>query len=81
MRASSASAWSTIDTEGTIEDVCVLPNEDGDDVFFVVNLFGFRNEDGTRRFTMALLAVARKNAAPFEQANDMGNGTSHKVRG
>lgn len=31
-------------------------------VFFVVNLFGFRNPDGTRRFTSALLAVARKNA-------------------
>lgn len=31
-------------------------------VFFVVNLFGFRNLDGTRRFTSALFAVARKNA-------------------
>ena len=31
-------------------------------VFFVCNLFGFRNVDGTRRFTTALFAVARKNA-------------------
>jgi len=31
-------------------------------VFFLVNLFGFRNNDGTRRFTSALFAVARKNA-------------------
>lgn len=31
-------------------------------VFFVVNLFGFRALDGTRRFTSALFAVARKNA-------------------
>ena len=31
-------------------------------VFFLVNLFGFRNHDGTRRFTSALFAVARKNA-------------------
>lgn len=31
-------------------------------VFFVVNLFGFRRADGTRRFTTALYAVARKNA-------------------
>lgn len=31
-------------------------------VFFLVNLFGFRNHDGTRRFTSALLATARKNA-------------------
>lgn len=31
-------------------------------VFFVVNLFGFRKPDGTRRFTSALFAVARKNA-------------------
>lgn len=30
--------------------------------FFVVNLFGFRNLDGGRRFTSALLLVARKNA-------------------
>lgn len=31
-------------------------------VFFVVQLFGFRRHDGTRRFTSALFAVARKNA-------------------
>lgn len=31
-------------------------------VFFLVQLFGFRNPDGTRRFTTALFAVARKNA-------------------
>lgn len=31
-------------------------------VFFVVNLFGFRKRDGTRRFSSALFAVARKNA-------------------
>jgi phage terminase large subunit-like protein len=30
-------------------------------VFFVVQLFGFRNPDGTRRFTHALLAIGRKN--------------------
>jgi phage terminase large subunit-like protein len=31
-------------------------------VFFVVQLFGFRKSDGTRRFSSALFAVARKNA-------------------
>jgi len=31
-------------------------------VWFVVQLFGFRNHDGNRRFTSALFAVARKNA-------------------
>ena len=31
-------------------------------IFFLVQLFGFRNLDGTRRFTSALFAVARKNA-------------------
>ena len=31
-------------------------------VFFVVQLFGFRNLDGGRRFTSALFLVARKNA-------------------
>lgn len=31
-------------------------------IFFVVQLFGFRNERGGRRFTEALFAVARKNA-------------------
>jgi phage terminase large subunit-like protein len=31
-------------------------------VWFVVQLFGFRRHDGTRRFTSALFAVARKNA-------------------
>ena len=31
-------------------------------IFFLVNLFGFRNPGDTRRFTSALFAVARKNA-------------------
>lgn len=31
-------------------------------VFFITNLFGFRKKDGTRRFSSALFAVARKNA-------------------
>ena len=31
-------------------------------VWFIVQLFGFRKKDGTRRFTSALFAVARKNA-------------------
>jgi len=31
-------------------------------VFFLVQLFGFRKRDGSRRFTSALFAVARKNA-------------------
>lgn len=31
-------------------------------VFFLANLFGFRKPDGSRRFTTALFAVARKNA-------------------
>lgn len=34
-------------------------------VLFVVQLFGFRNQDGTRRFTTALFAVGRKNAKSF----------------
>lgn len=32
------------------------------DVFFLVNVFGFRKQDGTRRFTQALKCIARKNA-------------------
>lgn len=31
-------------------------------IFFLVQLFGFRHDDMTRRFTTALFAVARKNA-------------------
>jgi phage terminase large subunit-like protein len=31
-------------------------------VFFLCNLFGFRNLDGTRRFTSVLFAMSRKNA-------------------
>ena len=37
-------------------------------VFFVVQLFGFRNHDGTRRFTTALLSVARKNSKSLTAA-------------
>lgn len=38
--------------------ITLEPNQ----IFFVVNLFGFRQPDGSRRFTSALYAVARKNA-------------------
>lgn len=31
-------------------------------IFFLVNLFGFRNLEGGRRYTEALLCIARKNA-------------------
>lgn len=43
------------------ENVVLHPSH----VLFVVQLFGFRNRDGTRRFTTALFAVARKNAKSF----------------
>lgn len=36
-------AWSTFETDGDVEDVCVVPNTDGDDVYFIVQ----RNIDGT----------------------------------
>jgi hypothetical protein len=36
-------AWTTFETDGDIEDVCVLPNTEGDDVFLIVA----RNIDGT----------------------------------
>jgi phage terminase large subunit-like protein len=32
------------------------------DIFFIVQLFGFRLPDGSRRFTTAIKAIARKNA-------------------
>lgn len=62
--------WHAVDACDFIEK---LPHVEGDwdtptivmhasHIFFVVNLFGFRNRDGTRRFTTALFAVARKNA-------------------
>lgn len=63
-------AWHARDACGFIES---LPHVEGKwdtptirldpfQIFFVVQLFGFRNLDGTRRFTSALLALARKNA-------------------
>lgn len=42
-------------------DVVMHPSH----IFFVVQLFGFRNQDGSRRFSTALFAVARKNAKSF----------------
>jgi phage terminase large subunit-like protein len=49
--------------EGTWDTENVVMHESH--IFFVVQLFGFRNRDGTRRFTTALFAVARKNAKSF----------------
>lgn len=46
--------------EGTWDTPTIVLHEAH--VFFLVNLFGFRKPDGTRRFTTALMAVARKNA-------------------
>lgn len=76
IRAKNRSSTFTFDPEAA-KDACSfiekLPHVEGrwetpnivlhdSHVFFVVNLFGFRALDGTRRFTSALLAVARKNA-------------------
>jgi len=46
--------------EGTWDTPTIVLHESH--VFFLVNLFGFRKQDGTRRFTTALFAIARKNA-------------------
>lgn len=46
--------------EGVWEKPTIVLHES--DVFFIVSLFGFRKQDGTRRFTQALKAIARKNA-------------------
>lgn len=40
-------------------------------IFFLVNLFGFRNHEGGRRFTSALLCIARKNAKSLLSAGIM----------
>ena len=50
-----------VEGEWDTENVVLHPSH----VLFVVALFGFRNNDGTRRFTTALFAVARKNAKSF----------------
>lgn len=46
--------------EGTweTETIVLAPPQ----AFFICNLFGFRNRDGSRRFTTALYSTARKNA-------------------
>lgn len=66
--------WSAGQANGACEFIEALPHVEGDwgadnlirlepaQVFFICNLFGFRRADGTRRFTTALFAVARKNA-------------------
>lgn len=46
--------------EGTWDTPTIVLHESH--VFFLVSLFGFRKQDGTRRFTTALFAIARKNA-------------------
>lgn len=46
--------------EGTWDTPTIVLHESH--VFFLVQLFGFRNQDGHRRFTTALFAIARKNA-------------------
>lgn len=46
--------------EGVWETPTIVLHESH--VFFLVQLFGFRKPDGTRRFTTALFAIARKNA-------------------
>jgi phage terminase large subunit-like protein len=45
--------------DGTPQKTIVLHESD---VFFIAQLFGFRKPDGSRRFTTALKATARKNA-------------------
>lgn len=47
------------DADGNYTETIILHPSD---VFFIVQLFGFRTHEDHRRFTMALKAVARKNA-------------------
>lgn len=65
--------WSPEQANAACEFIEQLPHVEGvwdsptitlepSQVFFICNLFGFRNPDGSRRFTTALFAVARKNA-------------------
>lgn len=72
-RGSTPFVFSPEDAQDACEFIEKLPHVEGRwettnvvlhpaHVFFLVNLFGFRNHDGTRRFTSALFAVARKNA-------------------
>jgi phage terminase large subunit-like protein len=49
--------WKNAD--GTEQKTIVLHESD---LFFIVQLFGFRKPDGSRRFSAALKATARKNA-------------------
>lgn len=65
--------YSEVDADKVCDFISNLPHVEGTwksenitlepfQVFFLCNLFGFRNLDGTRRFTSALFACARKNA-------------------
>lgn len=45
--------------DGTPQECLVLHDSD---IFFITQLFGFRLPDGSRRFTTAIKAIARKNA-------------------
>ncbi len=47
-----------VEGEWDSENIVLQPAQ----IFFVVQLFGFRKHDGTRRYTEAVYAVARKNA-------------------
>lgn len=47
-----------VEGEWDSENITLQPAQ----IFFVVNLFGFRKEDGSRRFSEAVYATARKNA-------------------
>lgn len=65
--------WSPEQANRYCSFIELLPHVEGDwesksirlepaQIFFLCNLFGFRRLDGSRRFTTALYAVARKNA-------------------
>lgn len=65
--------YSTVEADKICDFISHLPHVEGTwktenialepfQVFFLCNLFGFRNHDGTRRFTSALFALSRKNA-------------------
>lgn len=47
-----------VEGEWETENIVLQPAQ----IFFVVQLFGFRKHDGTRRFTEVVFATARKNA-------------------
>lgn len=64
-KADGVVGWSKVERNGDIEDICVLPGADEDDIYFVINRSGFRTVEKLAKESECVGGALNKIADSF----------------